>query len=672
MAKALTQKDAEALDLFQHRNSLLTAIREQSLYDPEEQSYGIIFQHCCNILADVFCCNFVWAGDINKETKSLIPFAASPPSASSDPEIQEQLITILTDQFHRDHAWLTKPIYTHLASRQSGAKKSAAYDCAIWPVGYQHLSYGFVAMHCEEQINAGGLKKEFIAHIIDDIALALYSQDTARKLKIERDFNKDIVDTIQALMVTISPCGTIISFNRRAEQVTGYKEQEILGKYWVDVMTSPDNRLEFQQLFSETLKETQVNIHFTAPLLTKDRTERFVTWQGSIRHNIEQGEVGLVMIGIDETEKLAADQQLNMFTARWKKIFIAIQDPALVVSNDNRILEANPATCAAAKKSRDQVIGQKICDILHGGHSGEIKCPLEQFISSQKTQITETELHGLHGQYMLTVSPLLEENGEINATLLLARNLTEEEVVRAEAIRAAQLAAIGELASGIAHEINNPINGIINYAQIILDEPDDPEAAENLSNIISEGKRIAGIVANLLDFARRREEILAPARMEKMISKSLQLVAHLLKKDGILYSVKIEEPLPPLLCNEQQLQQVVLNMISNARYALNKRYPQPCPEKKLDIKGELINQDKKPSIRLTFTDQGTGIAPEIQGRLFDPFFSTKPKGEGTGLGLSISHGLVRDHGGYIRVQSRLGKWTKFIIDLPVKLRRDIS
>jgi PAS domain S-box-containing protein len=378
------------------------------------------------------------------------------------------------------------------------------------------------------------------------------------------------------------------------------------------------------------------------------------------------------MIGIDETEKLAADQQLNMFTARWKKIFIAIQDPALVVSNDNRILEANPATCAAAKKSRDQVIGQKICDILHGGHTGEIKCPLEQFISSQKTQITETELHGLHGQYMLTVSPLLEENGEINATLLLARNLTEEEVVRAEAIRAAQLAAIGELASGIAHEINNPINGIINYAQIILDEPDDPEAAENLSNIISEGKRIAGIVSNLLDFARRREEILAPARIEKMIAKSLQLVAHLLKKDGILSSVIIDEPLPPLLCNEQQLQQVVLNMISNARYALNKRYPKPCPEKKLEIKGELINQHKKPSIRLTFTDQGTGIAPEIQGRLFDPFFSTKPKGEGTGLGLSISHGLVRDHGGYIRVQSRLGKWTKFIIDLPVKFSRDIS
>ena len=92
----------------------------------------------------------------------------------------------------------------------------------VCPVGYQHKVYGFVAMHCRENINICDLKQEFIAHIIDDIALALYSQDTARKLKIERDFNKEIVDTIQALMVSIHPCGTIASFNRRAEVMTGY------------------------------------------------------------------------------------------------------------------------------------------------------------------------------------------------------------------------------------------------------------------------------------------------------------------------------------------------------------------------------------------------------------------------------------------------------------------
>jgi PAS domain S-box-containing protein len=665
MAQPLSERDAESLKLFQHRNRLLTAIREHSLRDPEEQSYSYIFQQCCDILADAFDCSGVWAGDIDREKNCLIFFASSPPATPANSSAQKALAHLLSQQFGSELSSFTTPVALVLDDRESKQNNSAEQHCMVWPVGYQQRVYGFVAMHCRDQINICELKNEFITHVIDDIALALFSQDTALRLKVERDFNKEIIDTIQALMVTISPCGTILSFNKRAEQVTGYKEQEILQKYWVDVMTSPSNRLEFQQIFSDTLKGGQANINFNAPLLTKDGKERYISWHGSIRHNIDQGQVGLVMLGIDETENLAADQQLNMFTARWEKIFIAIQDPTLVVSNDNKILEANPATCAAAKKRRSDVIGKQVCDILHGGHSSGNQCPLEQLIGYQKTRISETELHGLHGKYMLTVSPLLEENGEINATLLVARNLTEEEVLRAEAIRAAQLAAIGELASGVAHEINNPINGIINYSQIILDAPQDPDAAEHLSNIISEGKRIAGIISNLLDFARRREEILAPSEIKKIITNSLQLVDHLLKKDGIICSADFTDSLPPLMCNEQQLQQVVLNMISNARFALNKKYPKPCPEKLLRIKGRLHKKGETESIRLTFTDYGVGIDPEILDRLFDPFFSTKPKGEGTGLGLSISHGLIRDHGGFIRVHSKLGEWTRFVIDLPI-------
>ncbi len=668
MEKPLNECDAEALELFRHRNRLLTAIREHSLCDPEDQDHAFIFQHCCNILADALGCISVWAGDVDRKESCLIPYASSPPATVLDAETQTYLAEIIGKQFEQLSQNLVssnRPLHISCDAQTIGEKSLADHYCMVWPVGYQTRAYGFVIIHCGEKIK-GQLKNEFIAHVIDDIGLAIFSQDTALKLKIERDFNKEIIDTVQALMVSISPCGTIISFNKRAEEVTGYKEDEILERYWVDVLINPQNRLEFQQLFSETLKETETDINFTAPLLTKDGSERFIFWHGSIRHNIEQGKVGLVMLGIDETETLATDQQLNMFTARWEKIFIAIQDPALVVANDNTILEANPATCGAAKRLRSEVIGKNVCDILHGGHGSGIQCPLEQFIGSQKTHISETDLHGLHGTYMLTVSPLLEENGEINATLLVARNLTEEEVVRAEAIRAAQLAAIGELASGVAHEINNPINGIINYAQIILDVPEDKEAMANLQNIISEGKRIAGIVSNLLDFARRREEVLAPSEVDKILLNSLQLVDHLLKKDGITCSVAIDDDLPSLLCNEQQLQQVVLNMISNARYALNKRFPKGCPEKLLVIKVELRGTDEQESIRLTFTDHGVGIAPEIQNRLFDPFFSTKPKGEGTGLGLSISHGLVRDHGGTIKVQSNLGEWTRFIIDLPVQ------
>lgn len=668
MVRQLSKYNKESLHLYRNRNRLLTAIREDSLRDPEEQSRAFLFQHCCEILQDSFGCYFIWAGDIDCDTCCLVIFGSSPQTTPLHSSRQHRLAALLIEKFNCSMADFTEPVYLQTDSidweNDSALELQWPPYCIAWPVSYQGNRYGFVVVHCSDNISVCGHQAEFFSNVIDDIAQAIYLQETARKLKIERDFNKDIVDTIQALMVTIRPCGTIISFNSRAEEVTGYREEEILEKYWVDVMILPEKRSEFQQLFAQALKGSEVHINFMAPLRTKDGQERYISWHGSIRHNIDRGTVGLVMLGIDETENLFAGRQLNILTARWEKIFIAIQDPALVVTNDSTIIEANPATFAAAKKQRSEVIGRKVCDILHGGHEGSIQCPLEQFIGYQKTQISETELHGLNGKYMLTVTPLVEENGQINTTLLLARNLTQEEVLKSEAIRASQLAAIGELASGVAHEINNPINGIINYAQIILDDPDDEENEENLENIIAEGKRIASIVSKLLDFARRREESPAYASVGKILSDSLQLVGHLLKKNGISCIVEMEENLPELKCNDQQLQQVFLNIISNARYALNERFPEDSPEKIIKITGENFTSYGQRSIRLCFTDFGTGIPQEICERIFDPFFSTKPKGEGTGLGLSISHGLISDHGGRIRVESKRGQGTTFTIDLP--------
>ena len=666
MARPLSKRESEAFILFQHRNRFLTTIRKESLAYQQEHGEKDIFHHSCATLADALQCPLVWAGTVDCIEGGLTLLASAPSDAPPPPSTFNFFKDLIGKRLDNKPVALTEPIILNFDLERSAPTEAVNCFCLVLPISYSYRFFGFIVLHCQTKIDDRSLKFEFITQLVDDTALALYSLETSLKLKSERDFNKDIVDTIQALMVTISPCGLILSFNRIAEKITGFSEQEVLGKYWVDVLTTSSNRLEFQRVFSDTLKGAQASINFKAPLCARNGKERAISWHGSIRHNIEKGQVGLVMLGIDETENLAADHQLQMLTARWKKIFIAIQDPVLVVSNDNIIIDANPATFAAAKKQRDEVIGKKVCDILHGGHGDKSQCALEQFIGYHKTQITETELHGLHGAYMLTVTPLLEENGEINATLLVARNLTQEEVVRAEAIRAAQLAALGELASGVAHEINNPINGIINYAQIILDDPLDPESVDNLQNIISEGKRIAGIVASLLDFARAREEILNPSNIAKIVCNSLLLVSHLLKKDGIICSVTIADDLPDLLCNEQQLQQVVLNLISNARYALNKRYPRPCAEKQLQITAELAINGPQKSIQLSVTDYGIGIAPEFLDRLFDPFFSTKPKGEGTGLGLSISHGLVSDHGGQIKVQSKMGEWSRFTILLPVR------
>jgi signal transduction histidine kinase len=256
-------------------------------------------------------------------------------------------------------------------------------------------------------------------------------------------------------------------------------------------------------------------------------------------------------------------------------------------------------------------------------------------------------------------------NMDQGAALLVARDLTEEELMKAEALRSAQLASVGELAAGVAHEVNNPINGIINYAQIILDCPDDPDNKNLLERIKKEGKRIASIVSNLLDFSRRHEESPEEVSIETILNNCLELVNHRLKKDIILLETKLPENLPLVYCNSHQIQQVLLNIFSNARYALNERFPGQDPDKKLIITGSTVSHLKKPFVRLTIKDNGSGIEQDLIDRVFDPFYSSKPEGEGTGLGLSISHGLIQDNKGYLQINSERGVSTTLIIDLPV-------
>ena len=372
----------------------------------------------------------------------------------------------------------------------------------------------------------------------------------------------------------------------------------------------------------------------------------------------------MVLFGIDISAKLQANKDLKQAVAQWENIFSAIQDPALIVSIDSKILDANSATFSAARKTRSEVIGHTLCDILHLGRLTE-SCPLEDLVKRRHSRIIETELCGLHGHYLLTISPLNLQNSSVEAVLLVARDLTEEDLTKAEAMRAAQLASIGELAAGVAHEINNPINGIINYAQIILDDPKDPENPDLLKRIIKEGKRVASIVSNLLDFSRRREESAEVVSIHKIVNNCLELIQHRFKNDMITIVQDLPVDLPQVYCNAQQIQQVLLNILSNGRYALNKRYKIRDPNKVFSITGEPVQRDNNSYVRLTLTDNGTGIEHDTIDRVFDPFYSTKPKGEGTGLGLSISHGLMQDNNGLLRIQTEPGKSTSLIVDLPV-------
>ncbi|MBI5055751.1 MAG: PAS domain-containing protein [Nitrospirae bacterium] len=266
-----------------------------------------------------------------------------------------------------------------------------------------------------------------------------------------------------------------------------------------------------------------------------------------------------------------------------------------------------------------------------------------------------------------SLKPVKDADGKTAGLVLSLVDVTENITLYAELMRADHLASIGKLAAGVAHEINNPINGIINYTQLLINKFDRESKEYDISSrIIKESDRIAGIVRNLLSFARDNKGEKRPAHLREILSDSLALAGTQMRKDGIGLTVNIPTDLPQVVVQPQHIEQVFLNIIHNARYALNKKYPEAYAEgKTFEITAETLTINNKPFVRIIFYDQGTGIPPGVLNKIMNPFFTTKPDGEGTGLGLSISHGIISNHGGKLTVDSVEGKFTKVIIDLPL-------
>ncbi len=231
--------------------------------------------------------------------------------------------------------------------------------------------------------------------------------------------------------------------------------------------------------------------------------------------------------------------------------------------------------------------------------------------------------------------------------------------------QAQKLESIGTLASGIAHEINNPLTGMINYAQLISERTEKDALREFARGIVDEGNRVATIVRNLLAFSRQQKESHSPARIADIVAATFSLIGAALRKDGIQVVSEVSEELPAIRCRSQQIQQVLLNLLTNARDALNSRYEGFHADKTLRVAAGTVEHDGRAWIRLTVEDYGIGIPAEIIDRIFDPFFTTKPRDQGTGLGLSISYGIVRDHHGTLTVESEPGAATRFTMELPI-------
>jgi PAS domain S-box-containing protein len=282
---------------------------------------------------------------------------------------------------------------------------------------------------------------------------------------------------------------------------------------------------------------------------------------------------------------------------------------------------------------------------------------------------------GMEKYLSVNAAPLYDERVQLIGAIVALRDITAavqseraREILQQKIQQTAKLASLGELAAGVAHEINNPMTGIINYAQILYDRaPKNEEKQLLLQGIMRESDRVTKIVHNLLTFSRQQPQERNWASLADILESSLHLIEPQLRKDGIALILDLSPNLPPVKCRSQQIQQVFINLLNNAHHALNEKYPGPHENKLLKIAAHEQRRHDRQLIHVEFYDAGIGMAPETLPKIFDPFFTTKRQSEGTGLGLSISYGIIKEHQGEIFVESELGDHTTFVVELPTEL-----
>jgi len=363
-----------------------------------------------------------------------------------------------------------------------------------------------------------------------------------------------------------------------------------------------------------------------------------------------------------------SNKTLARLQAARNKVFENNPDPILVINDAGTIVEANPAAeNKLAMDTGSPIIGAKVYDIFENASA-----PSREFMKSL-ADISENiplELKSSRAEYLVSISRLNNQPGENETYLLIARDISEQKAHKNETIKASKLAAMGELSVGVANEINNLTNGLINFSQILSEEIAENTGTNNqsielLNNVIKEGERISQIVQQLLFFNANGSQTKEAVKLNKIIGDSLALTKHQFRYDAIDVAIQFPDVVPSVKANVQEMQHIFLNILNNARYALNQRYPGSNPKKRLEIKGEITARNGQQQLRIVCTDFGVGIHPNIINRVFEPFFSTKPEGVGTGLGLSICRSILEDNNGLLDIESVLDDHTSIIMELPV-------
>jgi signal transduction histidine kinase len=356
-----------------------------------------------------------------------------------------------------------------------------------------------------------------------------------------------------------------------------------------------------------------------------------------------------------EIAKKELENALSKLRAQKKlidRILASTPNAVLVVNKKGQIILSNPAFGRLFNSDGSPEIGHNIQEFKGLDPWTPLIEEILENNSSYKQFEFNSRINDIEKSLIADVIPMEEEE-----ILVILTDVTETRERQGKLYLTDRLASVGEMAAGIAHELNNPLTSITMLSQMLVKENMPTEDKEDLKTIQAEAKRAAAIVKNLLTFARKHTPERQPAQINRVLEDVLKLRNYEHKVNNIEVEACLDENLPDVKIDYFQMQQVFLNLVLNAEQAMIESHHQG----RLTVTTERVNGSVKASVK----DDGPGISEEVRKKLFTPFFTTKEVGKGTGLGLSISYGIVTNHGGKIYAQSEPGKGATFVVELPV-------
>ena len=502
-----------------------------------------------------------------------------------------------------------------------------------------------------EGLRYGERERDILSYVSEQVAMAIERKRAQEALEAAEAKFRRLVE--QSLMgIYIIQAGHFKYVNPKFAEVFGYTPEEIVSSKRVSDLVSPEDRGLVEENIRRRLVGELASLHYSFTGLRQDGLPVSLEVHGSQMDF--DGRPAIIGSLLDVSERRRAEEELHRSELRFRALFEAAADAILLVNAKGVILDANPATEALVQMGRKELVGAVLEHFLASEDLERARSYLRGIFRAQYTEgpfeVTIRLPNGLR-RSLAVHSRLVSEPGSERYAEMMIRDVTEQQDMQRRLLASERLASVGQMAAYIAHEINTPLANISLLAAASKRRTKDAEIRERLDKIDVQRRQAAAIIADLLSFTKHRDihpmevdlrAVLMSAvdQMEPYRTPDVELVLEL----GEAAAMSRVDPL--------QMQEVFVNLLRNALEAT-------------DHGAVTVHLESRPGYRLlTVADTGPGIPPDVQGRLFQPFVSTKRQKGGTGLGLALCRNIVTAHGGEIHFTSTPGQGTTFTVTIP--------